>query len=105
MSGTFECLTWRKELPRRKTDRVYKKMPKKTFEDSLSRLEEISRELEDGELNLETSLKRFEEGIKLVQFCSKKLDESQKKIDLLLEKDGVLVAEPFDPDDLYHGDD
>lgn len=76
-------------------------MPKKTFEDSLSRLEEISRELEDGELNLETSLKRFEEGIKLVQFCSKKLDESQKKIDLLLEKDGVLTTEPLNPDDLY----
>jgi exodeoxyribonuclease VII small subunit len=76
-------------------------MPKKTFEDSLSRLEEISRELEDGDLNLETSLKRFEEGIKLVQFCSKKLDESQKKIDLLLEKDGVLTSQPFDPDVLY----
>ena len=76
-------------------------MPKKTFEDSLARLEEISRELEDGELNLETSLKRFEEGIKLVQFCSKKLDESQKKIDLLLEKDGVLKTEPFNPEDVY----
>ncbi|NOR10323.1 MAG: exodeoxyribonuclease VII small subunit [Desulfovibrionaceae bacterium] len=80
-------------------------MPKKTFEDSLARLEEISRELEDGELNLETSLKRFEEGIKLVQFCSKKLDESQKKIDLLLEKDGVLTTKSFDPDDLYSEND
>lgn len=105
LSGTFSRLPYRKELPRQKTDRVNNKMPKKSFEDSLSRLEEISRELEDGELNLETSLKRFEEGIKLVQFCSKKLDESQKKIDILLEKDGVLVSEPFDPDDLYHGDD
>lgn len=76
-------------------------MAKKTFEDSLSRLEEISRELEDGELGLETSLKRFEEGIKLVQFCNKKLDESQKKIDILLEKDGTLTAEPFQSDDLY----
>ena len=80
-------------------------MPKKTFEDSLARLEEISRELEDGELNLETSLKRFEEGIKLVQFCSKKLDESQKKIDILLEKDGVLTTKSFDPDDLYSEND
>ncbi len=80
-------------------------MPKKTFEDSLARLEEISRELEDGELNLETSLKRFEEGIKLVQFCSKKLDESQKKIDLLLEKDGMLTTKSFDPDDLYSEND
>ena len=76
-------------------------MPKKSFEDSLSRLEEISRELEDGELNLETSLKRFEEGIKLVQFCTKKLDESQKKIDLLLSKDGSFSSEPFDTKDLY----
>jgi exodeoxyribonuclease VII small subunit len=88
-----------------KPTRVYKNMPKKTFEDSLARLEEISRELEDGELNLETSLKRFEEGIKLVQFCSKKLDESQKKIDLLLEKDGVLTTKSFDPEDLYSEND
>ena len=76
-------------------------MAKKTFEDSLARLEEISRELEEDELGLESSLKRFEEGIKLVQFCSKKLDESQKKIDILLENDGVLTAEPFQSDDLY----
>lgn len=75
-------------------------MPKKTFEDSLSRLEEISRELDDGELSLEASLKRFEEGMKLVQFCNKKLDESQQKIDILLEKDGVLTPEPFQPNDL-----
>lgn len=80
-------------------------MAKKTFEDSLSRLEEISRELEDGELNLETSLKRFEEGIKLVQVCNKKLDESQKKINLLLEKDGVVISQPFDHEDLHLGND
>ena len=75
-------------------------MPKKTFEDSLSRLEEISRELDNGELSLEASLKRFEEGMKLVQFCNKKLDESQQKIDILLEKDGILTPEPFQSNDL-----
>ena len=74
-------------------------MSKKTFEESLSRLEEISRELEDGELTLEDSLKKFEEGMNLVKFCNKKLDESQQKIDILLEKEGVLSQEPFQPED------
>ncbi len=73
-------------------------MAKKTFEAALSRLEEIARELEDGELSLENSLKRFDEGIKLADFCNKKLTEAKTKVEILLKKDGGLSSEPFDED-------
>ena len=71
-------------------------MAKQTFEESLERLEQITREMENGELTLEASLKKFDEGMKLADFCSKKLDEAQRRIDILINKDGVLTAEPFD---------
>ena len=70
-------------------------MAKKTFESALSRLEEITRELEDGELTLENSLKKFDEGIKLADYCNQKLTEAKAKVEILLEKDGELHAEPF----------
>lgn len=74
-------------------------MAKKTFEDALQRLEEITRELEEGEVSLESSLKNFDEGIKLAEFCGSKLDEAQKKVDILLKKNDKLKAVPFDYDD------
>lgn len=70
-------------------------MAKKTFEASLSRLEEITEELEKGELNLETSLKRFEEGIGLVRLCNDQLNEARAKVELLLNKNGNIEAVPF----------
>ena len=72
-----------------------KKMTKKTFEDALTGLEELTGDLESGELSLEESLKKFEEGIKLVEYCNHKLAEAQKKVDILLNRDGNLIAEPF----------
>ena len=48
-------------------------MAKKTFEAALARLEQITEELEDGELSLENSLKKFDEGIKLAGFCNEQL--------------------------------
>jgi exodeoxyribonuclease VII small subunit len=71
-------------------------MAKKTFESALSRLESITNELEEGELSLEKSLKKFDEGITLVEFCNHKLEEAKSKVDLLLKKDGRLTTEPFD---------
>lgn len=71
-------------------------MVKKNFEDALENLEKITRDLEDGELSLEDSLNKFDQGIKLAKFCEQKLDEAQKKVEILLKKDGELTAEPFD---------
>lgn len=71
-------------------------MAKKTFESALRRLEEITRELEDGEISLENSLKKFDEGIQLADFCNTKLTEAKSRIELLLQKDGKLTSQPFD---------
>jgi len=71
-------------------------MAKKTFESALTKLEKITQELEDGELPLETSLKKFDEGIQLVSFCTEKLEEAKSRVDILLNKDGSLETEPFD---------
>ena len=71
-------------------------MAKKTFESALSRLEQITAELEEGDPSLEQSLKKFDEGIELVKFCNQKLDEARKKVDLLLKQNGTLTTVDFD---------
>ena len=71
-------------------------MAEQKFEDALQKLENIVKKLEDGNLNLEESLKAFEEGMRLSRFCSKKLDEAEKKVEILLKDgSGRLVAKPF----------
>lgn len=70
-------------------------MAKRTFENSLSKLEQITEELEQGDLSLEKSLKKFDEGIALVEFCNKTLTDAKAKVELLLEKQGELSKAPF----------
>ncbi len=73
-------------------------MPKEKFEDALGRLEKIVSKLEDGDIALEESLKLFEEGIRLSRFCNQKLDEAERRVELLLKgKDGTMKPFPFDP--------
>ena len=67
------------------------------FEDALSRLDEIVEKMESGKMELEESLGLFEEGIKLVRFCSSKLEEAKKKVEILVKKGDKLVPEPFEP--------
>jgi exodeoxyribonuclease VII small subunit len=72
-------------------------MPKEKFEDALNKLEKIVSKLEEGDIPLEESLKLFEEGIRLSRFCNQKLDEAEKKVEILSkDKDGMLKARPFD---------
>jgi len=74
-------------------------MAKLTFEQAMQQLEQIVQEMESGKLTLESALVKFEEGIKLSRFCSKKLEETEKKITLLIENaDGSVTATPFDAD-------
>lgn len=69
-----------------------------SFEQAVERLEKIVADMENAELPLDDVLKKYEEGTKLVQFCSQKLDEAEKKIEILQKKsDGSLKAEPFEP--------
>ena len=71
-------------------------MPTKTFEGAVEQLELIVKELETGDLPLEKAIKKFEEGVRLSKFCSKKLDETEKRITVLLENEkGDLVEEPL----------
>lgn len=66
------------------------------FETALERLEKIVEEMESGELPLEETLKRYEEGVGLARFCSEKLNEVQKKIELLKKNaKGEWVRKPF----------
>ena len=75
-------------------------MTKQTFENALKKLEKIVEELEAGELPLERAVKKFEEGIRLSAYCSRLLDETEKRINLLLkDSDGRLVEVPFEKTD------
>jgi len=69
----------------------------KKFEEAMERLEHIVESLESGDLSLEDSLERFEEGMKLVGFCSKKLEEAEQKVTLLIkDQSGRYSRQPFD---------
>lgn len=71
-------------------------MTEEKFEQALNRLEGIVSKLEEGELDLEESLKLFEEGVRLSHFCNKKLDEAEKKVEILLKnREGILEPHPF----------
>ena len=74
-------------------------MAKDKFEDNLTRLEDIVRKMESGDLSLEESLKAFEEGIKLSRLCAKKLDEAQRRVEVLLKQEGNLTTAPFSEED------
>jgi len=70
------------------------------FEASLKKLEDAVNRLESGELSLDESLKVFEEGVKHSSICTRKLNEAQKKVELLLKrKDGSFYKEEFQSDD------
>jgi exodeoxyribonuclease VII small subunit len=72
-------------------------MAEKKFETALARLEELVQELEKGDLPLEQSLRLFEEGIKLSRICNKRLEDAERKVEILLkDKDGNITAEPFE---------
>lgn len=68
----------------------------KTFEQSISELEEIASKLEAGDTSLDESLELFEKGIKLSKSCQKMLDDAEKKVSVLMaNEDGEMVKEDF----------
>lgn len=68
----------------------------KTFEESISELEEIVSQLEDGNVTLDESLSLFEKGIKLSKNCQKMLDTAEKKVSILMtNEDGEMIEEDF----------
>src|SRR5205809_2831556 len=68
-----------------------------SFEQAIQRLEKIVGDMEGAELPLEDVLKKYEEGTRLVRFCSQKLEEAEKKIEILTKKaDGTVALKPFE---------
>ncbi|HEU4403362.1 MAG TPA: exodeoxyribonuclease VII small subunit [Candidatus Polarisedimenticolia bacterium] len=67
------------------------------FEEALARLETIVKNLEDGELPLEESLRLFEEGVRLTRLCTTRLDDAQRRIEILTTgEQGELKLAPFE---------
>jgi exodeoxyribonuclease VII small subunit len=70
------------------------------FEKSFQQLEKIVQRLEGEELSLDESLELFEQGINLSRFCHQKLEQIEKKIELILaDAKGEPVTEPFEPEE------
>ena len=68
----------------------------RTFEASLEALEQIVRQLEDGDLPLDKSLELFEQGIRLSRECQDRLSQAERRIEILLrDNQGRPVASPF----------
>lgn len=68
---------------------------KDNFEDTIKQLENIVNELENDELDLDTSVKKFEKGMELPKKCTKILEDAEKRISILINKDGELQEENF----------
>lgn len=69
----------------------------KSFEASLEALEQIVRDLEQGDLPLEKSLELFEQGIRLSRECQERLSQAERRIEVLLrDNQGRPVAAPFE---------
>jgi exodeoxyribonuclease VII small subunit len=74
---------------------------KQTFETSLQELEKIVRKLEDGDLSLEESLKLFEDGVKLSRECQERLNQAERRIEVLLkDENGNPVLNVIKAEDL-----
>jgi len=75
------------------------------FEDALKRLEEITDKLETGDLSLEESLKLYQEGIKLKEWCYKYLQEAECKIYKIIQSnDGKEILEEISEDSIFKND-
>lgn len=70
-------------------------MKEENFETKIQALEQIVSDLEKGDLNLDESVKKFEEGMKISKQCSKMLEETEKRITILLNDEDEIVEEEF----------
>jgi exodeoxyribonuclease VII small subunit len=75
------------------------------FEEALNKLEDIVDKLEHQELNLDEALNLYEEGIKLVKFCNKKLSEIERKIEVLVkDEEGKLIKKEISEEEILDKD-
>jgi len=76
---------------------------KTAFEDDLKKLQKIVEDLSSGKLTLGQSLKKYEEGVKIAQSCSLTLSDAERKVELLMKKEGKFSLEKFDDTDVAQG--
>ncbi len=70
------------------------------FEDAMKKLETLVAHLESGDLSLEAALKSYEEGVRMADLCSKRLQEAEKKVEVLLKTaGGKFKTEPYSDDE------
>ncbi|HEV8309744.1 MAG TPA: exodeoxyribonuclease VII small subunit [Methylomirabilota bacterium] len=69
--------------------------PAPKFEEALTRLEQLVHALEAGNLSLDESLRAFEEGTALLRLCARRLEETERRIEVLMQEEGGLRAQPF----------
>lgn len=70
-------------------------MAEANFEETIKKLETIANELEKGDLNLDESVTKFEEGMKLSKTCNDILENAEKRISILIKKDDEVTEENF----------
>jgi exodeoxyribonuclease VII small subunit len=93
IEGEVKGIKWANLVEREMTKKI-------DFESALKRLEEIVKSLETGDLPLDKSLELFEEGVKLSRFCHARLDEADRKVEILVKKDdGRMEAVPFETEE------
>jgi exodeoxyribonuclease VII small subunit len=66
-----------------------------SFEEAMDQLEQLVGKLENGDVPLEKAIDLFQEGMKLSHLCSQKLEQVERKIEMLVEENGVLNKKPF----------
>ncbi|CAM3312021.1 exodeoxyribonuclease VII small subunit [Paenibacillus lactis] len=66
-----------------------------SFEEAMAQLEQIVEQLEDGDVPLEKAIDLFQQGMKLSQMCSQKLEQVEQKIEMIFEEGGELKRRPF----------
>ena len=71
----------------------------KDFETALARLEEITEELESGEVKLEEAIKLYTEGLEIAAYCNQRLEEAEKKVKIISSKKGITSEEDFEESD------
>ena len=82
-------------MTRKKTDSQEPAAGAPAFEQALDRLETIVGEMEGGKLSLEDMMARFEEGQALVKICTQKLNQVERRIEILMKEGDTIVAKPF----------
>lgn len=68
-----------------------------SFEEAMEKLEAIVQQLESGDVPLEKAIELFQQGMEMAQTCSGKLEQIERKIEMLIDENGTFVRKPFSP--------